>query len=69
MDEKIYFQLKIKFTMIDLTQHFRMKPLEFEIYPQLKVWMKKICRSCYDAEKRIVSKQSKMSISNFDNTY
>ena len=45
-----------------------MKPSEFEISRSVESYNKKKAEDCYDTEKRLVSKLSKISIPNLNST-
>ena len=65
IDDKIYVKSKIGLSLIDVTEILSMKPLNPKFSFNLKFIMKKTTknyRNCYVAERRKVSKLSKISI-------
>ena len=71
MGKKILFEYKIGLILINLNQTFPMKPSEFKISILVESYDEKTAenyRNRYVAEKRIVSKLSKISIPNFNST-
>ena len=71
IDEKICLKFKIGSILIDMIQIFPIKLSESEISFSVERDDKKTAenyRNCYVAEKRIVTKLSKISISNLDRT-
>ena len=71
MYKEIFFQSKIGLILIYLNEIFPIKPSEFEFSLSFIGNDKKTTESCpnfYDAEKRIISKLSKILISNLIGT-
>ena len=71
MHKKIFFQFEIVYILIDLSYIFPVQQSEFKISISVGSYDEKTAenyRNCYVAEKPIVFKLSKISISNFDRT-
>ena len=68
----MFFQFEIGLSLIDLNYTFLMKSSEFKISLSIESYDKKKYaenhRNCFDVEKRIVSKITKISIPNVDST-
>ena len=67
----LFFLIGIDYMLLDLNEIFPTKPLEFKFIISVESYAEKTSenyRNYYVAEKRIVSKLSKLSIGSFDNT-